>query len=327
MRHPQLLTALLFWVAALAAAEETTPPPAAVAVPAGIPATAAPLRAAPLPLLWKVSDADNAVYLLGSFHLLKATDYPVSSDIEDALEAASSVVFEVTPEQLHDPANTAKFLQVAGYGDARTLSGVLPADMRAQLAALMAPQGGTVEQLDQFEPWFVNLSLVLGLAQSMGFSPEQGLDQYLMSRAAAGGKATGGLESIDTQLAALEDSPMPEQIQGLADFLDRSQEMPEMLADMHDAWREGDIVRLEALSSAEMREKTPATYKTVIVDRNNAWTPQLKAMLDGTDTSDTLVVVGALHLLGDDGVVEKLRAHGFTVERICSECPRETIAQ
>lgn len=327
MRHLPILTALLLGVAALAAAQETTPPPAAPGMPASIPAAATPLRASPRPLLWKVSDADNAVYLLGSFHLLKASDYPVSSDIEDALEAASRVVFEVTPEQLHDPANTEKFLQAAGYGDARTLSGVLPAGMRAQLAALMATQGGTVEQLDAYEPWFVNLSLVLGLAQAMGFSPQQGLDEYLMSRAAAGGKPTGGLESIETQLAALESSPMAEQIKGLADFLDRPQEMPEMLADMHDAWREGDIVRLEALSSAEMREHTPETYQVVIVDRNNAWTPQLKTMLDGADTSDTLVVVGALHLVGDDGVVEKLRAHGYTVERICSECPRETIAR
>lgn len=327
MRHAQALTPLLFWVAGLAAAQETTPPSAAVAFPVSASTTDALAGVSPLPLLWKVSDADSAVYLLGSFHLLKATDYPMSNDIEDALDAATNVVFEVTPEQLHDPANTAKFLEAAGYGDSRTLSGVLPANMRAQLAALLAPQGGTVEQLDRFEPWFVSLSLVLGLAQSMGFSPEQGLDQYLMSRAAAGGKATGGLESIDTQLAALEDSPMPEQIKGLADFLDRSEEMPYLLADMHDAWRKGDIVRLEALSSAEMRDNTPETYQTVIVDRNNAWTPQLRAMLDGADTGDTLVVVGALHLIGDDGVVEKLRAHGYTVERVCSECPRDTFAQ
>nr|MDQ3057467.1 TraB/GumN family protein [Pseudomonadota bacterium] len=35
---------------------------------------------------------------------------------------------------------------------------------------------------------------------------------------------------------------------------------------------------------------------------------------------ESLVVVGALHLLGSDGVVEKLRAKGYKVERICSAC-------
>jgi uncharacterized protein YbaP (TraB family) len=44
-------------------------------------------------------------------------------------------------------------------------------------------------------------------------------------------------------------------------------------------------------------------------------------MLDGaTEGNDTLVVVGAMHLIGADGVVEKLRVKGYQVERICSAC-------
>lgn len=311
----KLLSLSLLFVATLAAAGTTNNAPPIAPAPVAI---ATPV--APLPLLWKVSDADNAVYLLGSFHLLKASDYPLSQDIEAALAAAANVVFEVTPEQLQDPANGQKFLDAAGYGDARTLSTVLPPELRGKLEALLVPHGGSVAELDAYEPWFVNLSLVLGLAQGLGFSPDQGLDQYLMKRAAAAGKVTGGLESLDVQLQALDGSPLPEQIQGLADFLDKPQEMPAMLGEMHDAWRRGDGVQLEALTGAEMREKTPETYRRVIVDRNNAWTPQLRAMLDDAGTSDTLVVVGALHLLGADGVVEKLRAQGYTVERICSAC-------
>lgn len=325
MRHINHLAGVLFSLAACTAVASDAPVqagPGEMIVPA---ATAA--HVPPVPLLWKVSDADNAVYLLGSFHLLKPSDYPVSSDIEAALGSAGRVVFEVTPEELRDPENSRKFLEAAGYGDTRTLSGVLPADMREQLAALLAPRGTSVEQLDGYEPWFVNLMLVMGLAQSEGFSPEQGLDQYLMARAAAAGKPTAGLESMETQLAALETSPMPEQIKGLADFLDRSAEMPRMLADMHRAWREADADGLEALAAAEMRDNTPVTYQTVIVDRNNAWTPQLQAMLDGADTSDTLVVVGALHLVGEDSVVEALRARGYTVERICSACGPGPVAR
>lgn len=321
MRRFKLLALTLFAAATLATAREPTPAPA----PAATVAIATP--AAPLPLLWKVSDADNAVYLLGSFHMLKASDYPVSADIEAALAGASSVVFEVTPESLKDPATAQKFMQAAGYGDARTLSAVLPADLRAKLDALLVPQGGSVTQLEGYKPWFVNLSLVLGLSQALGFSPEQGLDQYLMKRAASAGKSTGGLESIDAQLQALDGSPMAEQITGLADFLDRPQDMPAMLGDMHEAWRSGDIDRLEALTAAEMRENTPETYRKVVVDRNDAWTPQLRAMLDGADTRDTLVVVGALHLIGDDGVVEKLRAQGYAVERICSACAEVSATQ
>ena len=324
MRHMKLLGLSLIAAATLATATELAPAPTASAAP--IMAATTP-SAPPLPLLWKVSDADNSVYLLGSFHLLKESDYPVSADIEAVLAGSARIVFEVTPEQLKDPATAQKFMQAASYGDGRTLTSVLPADLRARLDALLVPQGGSAAQLDAYKPWFVNLSLVLGLSQALGFSAEQGLDQYLMTRAQAGGMVTGGLESIDAQLEALDGSPMAEQIAGLADFLDQPQDMPAMLGDMHAAWRRGDIEQLEALTGADMRQNTPETYRKVVVDRNDAWTPKLRAMLDGADTTDTLVVVGALHLLGDDGVVQKLRAQGYSVERICSACLTATAPQ
>lgn len=50
------------------------------------PAPAIVARTPPTPLLWKVSDKDNSIYLLGSFHLLKTDDYPLSSDIDTAFE-------------------------------------------------------------------------------------------------------------------------------------------------------------------------------------------------------------------------------------------------
>jgi uncharacterized protein YbaP (TraB family) len=69
-----------------------------------------------------------------------------------------------------------------------------------------------------------------------------------------------------------------------------------------------------------MRREYPQLYRRINVERNAAWLPELAARLEAPGTDDTLVVVGALHLLGDDGVVEGLRERGYTVERICSAC-------
>ena len=60
------------------------------------------------PLLWKVSDADNAVYLLGAFHLLKADDYPLPAEIDRAFEDSQQVLFEVEPAALTAPESVAK---------------------------------------------------------------------------------------------------------------------------------------------------------------------------------------------------------------------------
>lgn len=48
----------------------------------------------PVPLLWKVSDADNSLYLLGSFHLLKPEDYPLSAEVDAAFADAEALLFE-----------------------------------------------------------------------------------------------------------------------------------------------------------------------------------------------------------------------------------------
>ncbi|GAA5075928.1 TraB/GumN family protein [Lysobacter panacisoli] len=307
-----LLAAAGLMSVALAVEQAKSPAPTA--------ATVAPAKAPPVPLLWKVSDRDNAVYVLGSFHLLKQDDYPVSADIDRAFEASGKIVFEVPPEEMNDPAMAQKFLAAAGFADGRTLSQVLPASLREKFNRILAQRGVSIAQFDGYEPWFVNLSLMLGISQQMGFRPEQGLDQYLMQQALAKGKPTGGLESIDTQLQVLDSTPMTEQIASLKEFLDKPTEMPGMLGDLHDAWRSGDLARLDALSREDMLEKTPQTYRLINVERNDAWVPQIQQMLDGVKKGETLVVVGALHLLGDDGVIEKLRAKGYTVERVCSAC-------
>ncbi|MFP7721235.1 TraB/GumN family protein [Lysobacter sp. A3-1-A15] len=278
------------------------------------------VHTAPVPLLWKLSDADNSVYLLGSFHLLKPDDYPVSTDVDAAFNAADRLVFEVAPEDLHDPSTALKFLQAAGYGDGGSLSEVLPQDMREKFDRILAGNGASIAQFEAYEPWFVNLSLTLGLSQSMGFSGEHGLDQYLMRAAADAGKPTAGLESIDDQLGALDNTPMDEQVASLSDFIERPEAMPGMLADLHTAWRNGDIPELDRMTREEMQAQTPETYRLVNVARNQAWLPRIRALLDDSASEDVLVVVGALHLLGEDGLVEQLADEGYVMERVCSAC-------
>lgn len=283
-------------------------------------AATAAAKAPPVPLLWKVSDRDNSVYLLGSFHLLKRDDYPLSKDIDNAFDAAERLVFEVPPSEMQDPATAQKAMAYAGYGDARTLSQVLPKPVRDKFNVLLGQRGASIAQFDRFEPWFVNLTLVTGLSQSLGFRAEDGLDQFLMRRAAMANKPTSGLETIEFQLQTLDATPMQEQIASLQEFVDDPGKMPGSLDDLHRAWRTGNVVRLDALTRGEMLANTPATYRLLNVLRNDAWVPRIRRMLDAPGSDDVLVVVGAMHLIGKDGVVDKLRGKGYRVERVCTAC-------
>ena len=286
--------------------------PAAAAAPAA--------KGTERPLLWKVSDADNDVYLLGSFHLLKPDDYPMPADIDRAFDDAESLLFEVDPREMTAPETMVTIQKYAAYEEGKSLSSVLPKPTLDKLGNLLSLTGGSVQTLEQSEPWMVSLSLVLGITNAIGFKAELGLDRHLMARAAAAGKPAGGLETIEAQMQAMDSAPYAEQASGLDEFLADPKQAIKQMQDMHSWWRAGDVAKLDSELRAEMARKTPETYRLLDVERNNAWLLKVEARLKDSKADDTLVVVGSLHLLGEDGLVEKLRAKGYAIERVCEGC-------
>jgi len=276
----------------------------------------------PVPLLWKVTGpGDSRVYLLGSFHLLRADDYPLAADVDQAFAASKRVVFELSPQDMQSPDLTRKMLQAAMRTDGSELKRDLDDATWTKLQAYARDNNLPLAQLQGMKPWFVGLTITLSQFAKMGLDPALGLDRHFMTRAADAGKPTSGLEDIDTQVAVLSGMSAQEQQQMVAEALDQASEADAMGRKLHDAWRRGDDKLLWTSMAAEMRGEYPQLYKRINTDRNNAWVPKLEQQLKAGQ-GGTLVVVGSLHLLGDDGVVEKLRAKGYQVERICTGCAK-----
>ena len=101
------------------------------------------------PLLWKVSDADNSVYLLGSFHLLKQEDYPLPKEIDAAFDDVESLLFEVDPREMTAPETMATIQKYAAYDAGKSLSTVLPKPTLDKLGNLLSLTGGSVQALEQ----------------------------------------------------------------------------------------------------------------------------------------------------------------------------------
>ena len=284
-----------------------------------------PPKDPPLPLLWQVSDADNTVYLLGSFHLLKADDYPLSSDVNESFADAEVVVFEMPPEEMNSPQLPVQMMQAAVRTDGTTLDDELPADTAARLheweaanSIALQASGLTPERIQMFEPWFVGLMISMTEMARQGLDPKLGLDQHFIDAAAIAGKRTGGFETAAQQIAFLDGMDREEQLQFIDEAL--TQAADDDLSMLHAYWRAGDAEAIWDEMGADMSDRYPKLYRHINVERNEAWVPKIEQMLAEPGTDDTLVVVGALHLLGDDGVVEKLRAKGYEVERICGGC-------
>lgn len=277
------------------------------------------LAAPPVPLLWKVSDADNSVYLLGSFHMLRPGDEVLAAEVEDAFAAADALVFELAPDEATSPTLAAAMLRAALRKRPGTLQDDLGPALWARMQAHAAATGLPLAQLSGVEPWFLGLTLAIGQLQRMGFDSALGLDRQLMQAAASAGKPASGLERAADQIAVLAGMPLATQVQMLDQSLAQAEAGDEAIETMYRTWRRGDAEGLWRLLGEDLRRQYPELYRHINVARNEAWLPQIRQRLE-RGQGDVLVVVGALHLLGSDGLVERLRAQGYRVERVCRAC-------
>ena len=290
-------------------------------------ATPATSKQPPVPLLWKVSDADSSLYLLGSFHFLMPQDYPLSPDVDAAFADAESLVFEMSPEEMSSATLAVQMTQAALRTDGTALDSELSPTVAKQLQAWLDNNKAVLQKLNlppeilqRFEPWFVALTVTIVEFEKFGLDRKLGFETHFSDAAQKAQKSTSGLETGAQQIAFFDSMSKQEQTQFLEEALSDSAEGKQAVEKLHSAWRRGDAATLWNEMATEMRNESPALYKRINVERNDAWLPQLERRLRESTADDTLVVVGTLHLLGSDGVVEKLRAKGYTVERVCSVC-------
>lgn len=270
----------------------------------------------PRPLLWQACDADNCIYLLGSFHLLTADDYPLAPVVEQAFGQAARLVFEVAPEALADPSLAAEMQRLARRDDGSRLQDSLPPELWARLADYAAKHGLPLEALQGQQAWAVSMSISLMEMQRYGLQANFGLDRHFMQRAAAAGKPTAGLETVREQLQVFAAMSAEEQQQALQEMLDKLEDFEADVRELHRLWRSGDAEGLSARMLGELAEKYPALYARVQTDRNRAWMPALQRLLDDEQVAQALVIVGSMHLLGEEGLLAMLRQAGYRVERL-----------
>jgi uncharacterized protein YbaP (TraB family) len=63
-----------------------------------------------------------------------------------------------------------------------------------------------------------------------------------------------------------------------------------------------------------MRAETPDLYDSLLRQRNLKWIPQIERML--RDADKEFVLVGAAHLVGEDGLLQLLQAKGYGVRQL-----------
>jgi uncharacterized protein YbaP (TraB family) len=270
-------------------------------------------RAQDKSFLWKVQSDTNSIYILGSIHFLKKENFPLKKTIEDVFAAVKKVVLEIdlqtaTPEKAQQIT-----LEKGVYRDGTTLQQNVEPETYNWVARRAKELGIDARAMNSLKPWLAAMTLTTLKLQKLGFDSSYGIDRYLAERAKTSGKKSGGMETLEFQIGLLDQLSARDQEamlrQGLKDLdlLDRS------VAPVVQSWMRGDVASLEELLLSGMREH-PAMYQKVIVERNRRWLSQIEKLM--AQGEHVLLVVGAAHLVGKEGVLELLKARGYAVEQM-----------
>jgi uncharacterized protein YbaP (TraB family) len=282
----------------------------ALAVAAGLAALAAGSARAE-PALWEVTGGESSVWLFGSVHLLPEGGFAIGGPLADALAEAERVCMEIDPDA-HDEMATASLTMARAVDpEGRDLFELLGPDADSVRSAA-EDAGVPLEALAMFEPWFAGLTVSVMALQAHGYDVEHGVEQIIQGRAREAGKSGCGLETLDGQLGLLDSLPAGLQKEILLQAIEEAGDIEELIEPMLEAWRSGDESGL-LQSLEEDFEGYPDLAEALIYQRNARWADQVEDMLKGDD--DVLVVVGAMHLVGDRGLPALLEERGYGIER------------
>ncbi len=263
--------------------------------------------------LWRIDGDTNRIYLLGSVHLLRPSDYPLPAAIDDAYADAEILIMELDMDDLDPMAAQALATELGVLSAGGSLADLLGAENYLKATVLADKAAIPLELLAQTEPWLAAITVEQLMLTRIGFNPEYGVEKHLTGRAINDQKEILGLETMDDQLRMLDTLPMAVQQALFMQTLEEGLEIETIMDDLITAWRNGDVATLERTMLSDMQGQ-PELYQQLVVARNQNWVKQIVALLD--EPEDYLIVVGALHLIGPDGVPEMLNRLNHTARQL-----------
>jgi hypothetical protein len=263
--------------------------------------------------LWKVKGDHNTIYLLGSIHVLSKHAYPLKPALDRAFEDANQVVFEIDLTRFTPKSFRQEFKRTALYPSGQSLSKKLSPGTIELLKSVLPAYGLTLDKVEHFKPWFLAEWLSSRALEMAGFSDQLGVDFYFYHKAKAAGKPVLGLETLRDQAQIFDSFNDEENELYLVSTISGLPAYAVMVRRLVDAWKNGDVRLLDQLLNQDKRSD-PTTHNVLFSKRNSKWLPEIERFAH--ESGNYLIIVGAGHLVGDDGVVAQLKRAGYSVQQL-----------
>ena len=274
--------------------------------------------------LWKVSDENSSVWLLGSIHVADSSFYPLPAVIDSAFSTASELAVEINTSDQSVENEVQRQMRVRGMLDKGTLRDILPASLWTSLDSLCNAWRLPVSTFEKMRPWLVATTISSYAYMQAGMESKYGIDFVLMDKASKSGKPIISLETVQEQIDAIAGTTDSDSA-GICMLKSTMRELPGIKSEIMElarAWKSGDEELLNRFMLDEhVEDYTPSEIQLmeefeqrILVKRNAKMADSVATFL--RDDRNVFVVVGTAHLaLDESNVIELLRNRGFAVER------------
>lgn len=262
---------------------------------------------------WKVEKDGSELYLLGSIHVGKDFLYPMRPDINAVFAKSDHLVVEVNIDAPMSQQELDKLKNISQYTDNTTLADHIDADTYEKLRQIFKENGLPESAYSSLKAWRVYGQLT-GLKMIYdGYENGLGIDRYFLQKAKVTEKSILELETHNSQFSMLNNFSDELLASLLKQTVESFYQPDNYLESMMHAWIDGDDNFL--LEDVVKMMAVPEFYKGVIQDRNVKMIEKIERYLEDENKATYFVVVGAGHMLGQDGIVTKLKEKGYTVTR------------
>ena len=274
-------------------------------------------------ILWKIEkDGKPASWLLGTMHVTDPRVLAMPAAARSAFAAAATVVIESDEIADEKKASVAIMAHpdLTMFTDGKSITDFLDKEDAEKLAEGLKNRGLSLTAVARMKPWMIASFVALPACEiARKTAGAAFLDQRLARDALAEGKTLKGLETLIEQISALDSLPLEPQIQGLVQTVELGDKLEDVIETMSQLYLAGDTGMIMPMMRAASPEtdddaKAYADFEQrIIVDRNHVMATRAAPILE---QGNVFMAVGALHLPGQEGVVELLRKEGFTVTAV-----------
>ena len=273
--------------------------------------------------LWKIEKAGlKPSYLFGTMHMTDPRVISLTPEAQAVYDGADTVVIETTEILDEKKAAAALFAkpELMMFTDATTLSSLVKPEDLPALEKGLAARGIPLVTVNKMKPWMIAGLVALPaceLKRKKGGAPF--LDIKLARDAQAAGKKIDGLQTMTEQIEAMAKLPLAFHVQGLVDTVKLGNEMENIMETMIVLYTEGrtgmimPFLKSVAPEGADDSAKYGDFEEVMINARNGVMAKRAGQILAN---GNAFIAVGAMHLSGSQGLVEKFRSDGFTVTAI-----------